>query len=398
MPARADLFTGRWTYTYMGWEPLPSRENALAEILRRSRYTTMAVVDTPFFLREGYGYDRGFSDFTYIRGQGGGERRDVNMQRRYETDYCAPRTMLTASRWLERHRKEKFFLYVDTWDPHEPWDPPSWYIERYYAGFDGRVAGRYYPDFDPCYWFWEEKGLTEEDLKKAYACYCGEVRMVDRWTGHLLESLEAMNLMDETAIIFTTDHGFYFGEHGQLGKAIISREKEGIKIYRSPIYEEVAHIPLLAYIPGVEAHRVDSLSCIPDLMPTILELAGADIPDTVQARSLSPSIMGKRQKSWDFVVTSWPLYTPGEFTRAVDAFEKLVQEFLPSTITTKEWSLIYSSKGEPAELYHLTSDPKQEKNLIQEAPQVAEDLHEKFLSRLKEAGTKPTTINPRLKL
>jgi arylsulfatase A-like enzyme len=392
MPARADIFTGKWTYTYLGWAPLPRNEKILAENLRNTGYTTVGIVDTPFFVKNGYGYDRGFSDFIWVRGQGS-SYEDVKKQRRYETDYCAPKTLLEASRWIERHHKKKFFLYVDTWDPHEPWDPPKWYTELYYSGYDGKIV-------DPCYWKWRDninkhKPCSKEDLKVAYASYRGEVTMVDRWVGHLLETIEYMNLMDETAIIFTTDHGFYFGEHGYFGKQMLNYQQW--KVYRSPLYEEITHIPLLVYVPSFEPKRVESLTSLPELMPTVLNLADIKIPETVQVKSLVPALKGEEVKEKAFVVTTHPIYNPGEITREVDDLERTMAEPPPSTITTKEWTLIYSSQGEPAELYHLPSDQKQEKNIIDDEPYIAEDLLQKFILRLKKAGTEERLLDRRKK-
>jgi len=100
MPHRADLFTGKWTFTYLGWALLPTRENVMAELLFNAGYTTVGVVDTPFFVRRGYQYDWGFKDFIWIRGRGA-ERSRVNSERRCEEDYCAPKTMLAAEKCLE---------------------------------------------------------------------------------------------------------------------------------------------------------------------------------------------------------------------------------------------------------------------------------------------------------
>lgn len=404
MPMRADIFTGKWTYTYLGWAPLPQEEVVLAEVLQKAGYLTKAVVDTPFFVRGDYNYDRGFQDFECIQGQDYGERQDRSLQRRYETDHCAPATMLAASQWLERHYKEKFFLYVDTWDPHEPWDAPQWYTELYYPSYDGNIS---YPNYGgyphyhgkiirPCYWTWKDaeeaigRRVTEEDLKLAHACYRGEVTMVDRWVGYLLDTMESMNLMNETIVIFTSDHGFYFGEHGIFGKGMW---REG-KWHRSPLYEEIARVPLLIHVPGVKAQRVNTLVSLADLMPTTLELVEVEIPDTVQAQSMVPALKGELTER-EFVVTSSPLYNPGEITRLVDARERKVAEPLPSSITTSEWTLLYASEGQPAELYHLPSDPKQEKNVILDEPQVAHYLLNKFVSRLEKTGTEPRLLNPR---
>src|SRR5207248_2325350 len=68
MPARADFLTGRFSFTFMGWEPLPPELDTLPAMLSRAGYLTMGVVDTPFFIRDGYGYDRGFDDFIWVRG------------------------------------------------------------------------------------------------------------------------------------------------------------------------------------------------------------------------------------------------------------------------------------------------------------------------------------------
>ena len=134
MPARADILTGTFSYTHMGWEALPRQLTTLPRVLSKAGYHTMGVVDTPFFIRNGFGYDRGFDDFIWVRGQGDDtrphERADARSTWNSEEDRMVARTMTQAERWLERHHDEQFFLYVDTWDPHEPWDAPEYYTAR----------------------------------------------------------------------------------------------------------------------------------------------------------------------------------------------------------------------------------------------------------------------------
>ena len=90
VPTHADLITGRNTFTYLPWGPLPSDEVTLAQCLKRAGYLTVAVGDTPFLLRNAYGYDRGFDDFLMVRGQRTGpEYEDTRRQRLSEQDYCA---------------------------------------------------------------------------------------------------------------------------------------------------------------------------------------------------------------------------------------------------------------------------------------------------------------------
>jgi len=422
MPARADMFTGKYTFAFMEWGPLPKEETILAQLLREAGYQTCAVVDTPFHLRLGSGYDRGFEDFQWVRGQlPGSERDDVTRAWRYEEDLFAPTTMKTAEKWLEVHHREKFFLYVDTWDPHEPWDPPRYYVELYHE-----CMGEHESPW-PCYWDWREAGLSEEEVELAHAFYCGEITMVDRGIGRLLERVESLGLMEETAIIFTSDHGFYFGEHGLLGKGKLRSDygfyagpgRQGAdgqyrslfkspetgrivpalgEWYPCPIYNEVARVPLLVYVPHAEPARSDALVTLPDLMPTILQLAGLEVPGTVQAESVVPLLEGRERRLHDFVVTTWPLTNPGMRTRVVDDIERVIRKTSPSTISAEEWSLIYNFAGEPVELYHTASDPQQEKNVFENNKETAEQLHRKFVSFLEDLDTNEVLVAPRRSL
>jgi len=380
MPMRADLFTGRFTFTYLGWRSLPPEETILAKLLQEADYTTLAAVDTPFFVRDGYGYDRGFRDYSWILGQGfatwDADRGRINSERRYEEDYCAPKTMAAAEKYLEYYYKKKLFLYVDTWDPHEPWDPPSWYVEAYYPNYDGRVVA-------PCYWDWRERGLKEEDIKVAHACYCGEITMVDRWVGRLLDRVKSMGLWKNTAIVFISDHGFYFGEHGYFGKA---RNKDHYW-HQSPLYQEITRVPLLVYVPDIKSKRVKALVSLVDIMPTLLELAEVEIPETVQGKSLLSLLKGRRDTFRDFVVTSFRLSDPGEPSKIVDDWLRIVKKPHFSTITTPKWTFLYSTEAYPAQLYDIESDPKESQNVIGKNWQVAKDLHQKFVHFLEEVGT-----------
>ncbi len=161
MPARADMLTGTFSYTHMGWEPLPRHLTTLPVELSKAGYHTMGVVDTPFFVRNGFGYDRGFDDFIWVRGQGDDtrphERADARSTWRSEEDRMVARTVTQAERWLERHHDEQFFLYVDTWDPHEPWDAPEYYTKKYREGYDGE-------QIYPAYGNWKKAGLERDDV------------------------------------------------------------------------------------------------------------------------------------------------------------------------------------------------------------------------------------------
>jgi len=140
---------------------------------------------------------------------------------------------------VERNRNLKdFFLMLEIFDPHEPFDPPFPYSEMYNPGYTGQR------------FIWPTYGGSElyspDELKEIRALYAGEVSLVDHWLGHLLDKVERLGLMDDTMIIVTTDHGHLFGEHGMIGKPWSD-------LGDSNMYQELAHVPLLIYHPKGQA-------------------------------------------------------------------------------------------------------------------------------------------------
>src|SRR5437016_3405846 len=168
-------------------------------------------------------------------------------------------TMPAPERWLERHHDKPFFLYVDTWDPHEPWDPPDYYSKLYRPDFQG-------PALYPAYAKWKDAGITKDQVDIAHAAYCGKVTMVDRWIGMLLNKLEVLGIADNTIVVFTSDHGHYFGEHEYFGKAewihdpdaVLSADADVptwfskswlLTIGWSPLYQELYRSPFFLPVP-----------------------------------------------------------------------------------------------------------------------------------------------------
>ena len=208
LPCRGDLFTGKFVFPYLTWGPLPAGEVVLAEWLSDHRYHTALVVDNLPVGRRRYGYDRGFQSRIQIRGQwyddwappgtpvrwpapkekfGQPHRveqylRNVAGRRGYE-DYFAPRVAEAAIRWLETFgRRGPFYLHIEGFDPHEPWDPPEECLveaipdeHRILYPILGR-ADRYAPD----------------ELAAIRALYRGEVRMADEAVGRILAAIDAL--------------------------------------------------------------------------------------------------------------------------------------------------------------------------------------------------------------
>ena len=412
MPTRADHQTGRWTISFMGWEPFDDGVMTLAEILADQGVHTAAVVDTPFYWRHGFNYDRGFQTFFTIQGQEGSntrvqatghhESRDVVAWWRKESDRSVARTMTRAGEWLERHYKEQFFLYVDTWDPHEPWDAPAYYTEQYMPDYDGEVV-------QPLYAHWQDSpGLDESKVRKALATYRGEVSMVDTWIGHLLRKVENMGLMESTAIIFTTDHGFYFGEHGGLfGKMTFSKREDG-SLYQhgdpdsqwshSPLYEELVALPMVLYVPGTSSGAYTGQSSAIDVMPTVLDLFGQEKPSWVQGRSLLPAARDTKHSGREFTISTIPFANPGDRVRSVDNVSRPLTTGLVTTVTVGDWSLLYSVEPGMSELYHLPSDPGQQRNLAHVEREMAGEIHKRLVGFMRDTGLADDLMRPRLEL
>ena len=230
-----------------------------------------------------------------LRGQLHGTEKAYRQQQRQVSEiegYCAPKTFTEAADWLEFHHESPFFLCIDTWDPHEPWDPPAYNVKPYLPDYSREVIA-------PTYYDYAADGVSKRDLEIARACYKGEIAMVDHWFGYLMERVHVLNLPDDTAILFLSDRGFYFGEHGLFGKRRFcwpdgSGFDEGFangmtvhqrQVHRSPLHNELTQAPLLAYLPEMESGRVPGLLSLPDLMPTILD--SLDIPPTVRVQAKS---------------------------------------------------------------------------------------------------------------
>jgi arylsulfatase A-like enzyme len=131
--------------------------------------------------------------------------------RKTEEDWFAPRLFTRGMEYLEQAGEgQPFFLVLDSFDPHEPWDPPEKYVSLYSDGYVGRDP--IVPNYGPSDW------ISDQGLERMKALYSGEVTMVDRWFGHFLDKMESTGRMEDTLLLVLADHGVALGEHGFTGK------------------------------------------------------------------------------------------------------------------------------------------------------------------------------------
>lgn len=398
LPCRAELFTGRFVFPYLNWGPLPADAVLLSDTFASAGYTCTMVTDNLPLCRSGYGYDRGFHSRLRIRGQWydnfqpedrpftwpcppekmggrGGDRvaqylRNTSI-RETEEDCFAPQVVNQAIGWLEQyHDKAPFYLHVDIFDPHEPWDAPQHYVDRYDPVRSGDDI--IYPAFGGAHNY--EPG----DLKRMRALYAAEVTMVDHWVGKLLAKLDELGRREDTAVVFMSDHGIFLGERGLVGKM----GGKSSSLMGWPTYTELAHVPMMFRVPGVSPGRSSAFVHPGDVGPTLLDAAGITVPKSMTAASLKGVLERRQERVRDVAVSSWSL--------------KDWSAFRPSVVRSEEWSLVFWRSGIEPELYHRPSDPGETQNVYQKHRSAAKELHRAYLEFLRASATPARNYIPRL--
>lgn len=426
MPARRDLYTGKFEFPFRGWGPLEYYDRDLATVLTAENgITSMLTTDHYHLWEKGSGnYHYEFSGYEFIRGQeydkwkvgtdeehfygmtekqgahlpeGHLEQNQRNIKLRMTERHYFPAMLFSeAADWVEENReRDDFFLMIDCFDPHEPFDPPQYYTDLYDAGYEGEEIT--WPTYG-----WNR--LTEEETKHVRALYAGELTMVDRWIGFFLDKLEQLGLMEETMIILTTDHGHMFGEHGTVGKPWAG-------ISDSNMYEEVSHIPMLIYHPQLEqpGRRIGDLVQLVDLYPTVLEVFGIEPPYGIHGKTLTPYVLGNEHEyavrevacygrfgeAFNITDGEWTLFIwpPGEENTPLYWHSQLPPQFGPyETVGPFEDGKdghfpVACARGEmPTQLFNVKKDPQQLHDQSAEHPEVVRRLKRRAVEFLEMVG------------
>ena len=405
LPNRTDAFTGRYSFPFHGWQPLDRDVPTLSSYLSASGYVCQLICDTPHLMSGANWYHRGFSGAHVLRGQegdtyftrmnqplrklmpddkvdrthlgfGGYSLADrhawTNSEWVWEEDRFCARTSREVCMWLELNSEQDgFLLWVDMFDPHEPWDPPE-YMVRWFddSGYDGP------PMIHPRYGM--ASHYTEAELVNMRAHYLAEASLVSKWVGHILRKIEDLGLMGNTAVVFTTDHGHYIGEHNWVGK--VNRDEADPR--RCILYRELSHIPLVVHVPGVQGGRVfPEIVQPPDLMPTLLELAGLHAPADVHGQSLLGLLQGRDGWRRRYAFSSFAL------TDHLDH-----REALPG-VTDGRYSYYPRGVENTPELYELSSDPGENHSVVSDNPSQAREMHSDLVRFLRNIGTAEERIS-----
>ncbi|MGC9317506.1 MAG: sulfatase [Armatimonadota bacterium] len=327
---RRGFYTGcrsfPWSYTFdrrghwhhqPGWHRIPPHQDTLAEVLTAHGYYTGMVADVYHMFKPTMNYWRGFATFDFIRGQESDNWKPVRpdliedeMRRRVrepidfrrhatlaqylsnmvgrerEEDYLCARVATSACEWLEAaHRNTPFLLWVEMFDPHEPWDPPTRYADEYTPGYEG---------IDPVFpgAAWEHGEPTEEEIERIKALYLGEVTFVDKQVGRIFETLSELDLWGDTIVLVLSDHGTELMDHTGFGKG-----HGNMRTY---------NVGFLWYMHHPDAPSgmvIDSYVQSHDVMPTILSLL--DVPHRCEGLNVWPLVTGEADELRPYIVNGW---------------------------------------------------------------------------------------------
>jgi len=204
--------------------------------------------------------------------------------------------------------------------------------------------------------------MTPRHRREAAACYYASITELDRWFGRLIDQVEAAGALDNTVIIFTTDHGELLGAHGLYCKNIGG-------------YEEIYRIPLIMSGPGITQGETDARVGLHDLAPTLTDLGSAEpMPPTADSRSFV-SVLESPESTADNFRDGYAEYHGGRYLLT----QRIVWE--------DHWKLIFNG-FDFDELYDLDNDPNELNNLIDrpECQEISKQLHKKLWAKLDETG------------
>jgi arylsulfatase len=216
---------------------------------------------------------------------------------------------------------------------------------------------------------WRENP-SPEDVKKMRAQYFGNVTMIDEKIGQILEALDKKGYLENSVVIFTSDHGDCLGDHGHSQKW--------------SMFEQIVRVPMILWSPqmlkGRRGRQIDALCQHFDMAHTLLELAGVDIPPYFESRSLLPFLEGRENKGREYVFCE-----QGEDSRLRYGGCRQI-----TMVRNHEWKLVHYLGTSEGELYHLTKDPGEHRNLWNQPDykEIKADLKDRLLEWSMESSLK----------
>ena len=311
-------------------------------------------------------------------------------------------TLPPARKWLAEHHQKPFCLLIQGYDTHCPFASPT-ENRQFDPGYKGEI------DFTKCYWTFEptrpirkrtDSGVYQEvyllktkpgpgndydvmfypeDVHHMIALYDGEIHNVDQMLGPLFSDIERLGLLENTIVVFYSDHGDMFGKHGRFMRG---------GPLRGTFYDDVLRIPLIIQHPRLPAKQVDEMVEVIDMAPTFLDLLDLPIPASFAGKSFRSSLEGASATKTltNQYVFAGSAFNPG----SNNMFFKDSSVILSAR--SREWKLIVERVNYPTgpretvELYQLTKDAEELRDVSQQQPekvQEVRDVMNQWLQRIK---------------
>jgi arylsulfatase A-like enzyme len=431
VPSRASFFTGRYPHSHrnrVNYTPLQAGEVLLPARLQAAGYRTALVGKTHLYYRypptadearrtgfelvdlhDGVPFTDEWSEYAQWR-QAHDPLRDIPYRRlarqvpglraslradgnpnRAAIDQQYTDTTWTGMRARERLKElaagdRPFFLFCSFWKPHSPYEVPAPFDSMYNQveiplppAETLESIGRLPPPVQKLILRGKkpEYAMDRRQLEWLYRSYYGTVSHLDREVGLILDALKDLGALENTIVVFTSDHGDQLLEHGLLGKNVF--------------FEASIHVPLVIGFPGrVRPGRCDALVESIDVLPTLLALAGLAEPENCQGRSLTALCDGSGRPAppRDAVFSENVIpevITDGglDFAFAKGKGVKGVRHPDAKMVRTRRWKYNYYPDGY-AELYDLEHDPHEQHNLAADPAQkpVVDEMQRRLLNWL----------------
>jgi choline-sulfatase len=350
-PSVASVLTSLYPMTHgakTDEAKLPDRALMISEVLKKQGFRTSSFIANGY-VSDKFGFNQGWDYYTnYIR-----EGKSTKAEHVFNE----------AGNWIEKNKDKPFFVYIQTIDPHVPYDPPANYLAMYDAAeYTGIVNPRLTADQlekakrnPPVVTF------TPRDRKRLEALYDGEISYHDEHMGKFVDRLKRLGLWDSTVFVLTADHGEEFYDHQSYG-------------HGHTVYQELLHVPLLVRMPGrvPSGKRIaDTVSTL-DIAPTVLDTLGVAVPTEFEGKSLEPMYLQQ--------------------TRGIPpvAFSDFLED--RRVVRAGEWKLIL--RGPRATFFNLAADPHEQRELDSKSYPIAYRYCRVLLGQFLGASRRGTWLQP----
>ena len=341
LPAHAAMLTGLNDSTHGLVDNglrLSDDHLTLAELLQDQGYATAGFFGAPY-LHPTFGLGQGFDFYQSCMSEAAEDGKVVRNSARSNlapshSDVTGPRTREFVKTWADSLAKdESWFCFLHLWDVHYDFIPPEAYINLFDPDYTGSIDGRLMSNADI------NREMSPRDLRHVQALYDAEIRFTDDILRGIFDDLEARDMLANTLVILTADHGEEFFEHGNKG-------------HNKTLFEEVVRVPLIINWPGqIDAGRViKEQAQIIDFMPTVASAVGFSGALAVQGRDLSPQLAG---------LTSEPRSA---------LLELLIDQSSQRALRTNDWKLIEPREGTPTYWFDLQQDPGEKRAIGPDVP------------------------------